>query len=312
VKQKTGLRGIAVALIAMVISCSLWAQGVPSQQNRIDQQAAQNSNNGYNSQNNNHPTTPQEQPAKPHSKAQPIAKSQDEFNAYQAVAAKADPSEMEAAADDFAKKFPDSELQVAIYSAVMHKYQNINNSDKVLDVGHKILRLDPDNIPALALTSYVLAESTRETDLDRDQKYAEGLKSSQKVVKDINTLVVPPTLTPEQVAGLKAYLVSMADSAMAYIEMNQKLYPASEQHFKEAIDANKGADADPVTYLRLAVVQDYQKKYSEAMTTIDKALQVAESQKNEPVVNMAKSEKDRLSKLTTGAGTPPKPAAIKQ
>ena len=240
-----------------------------------------------------------------------MAKSQEEFKAYQVVAGKADPSEMEAVANDFAKKFPDSELLVAIYSAVMNKYQNINNSDKVLDIGHKILQLDPEYIPALAVTAYVLSESTRDTDLDRDQKYAEGLKNAQKVVKDIDTaLVVPPSLTPEQVAGLKAYLISMADSAMGYIEMNQKVYPASEQHLKAAIDANKSADADPVVYLRLAVVQDYQKEYTDALTTIDKALQVAESQKNDAVATMAKSEKDRLSKLTTGSGTPPKPAAI--
>jgi tetratricopeptide (TPR) repeat protein len=313
-KQKEIAGRLVTVVITTVISCgTMWAQAAPSQQNRVDQQATQNSNTGYNQQNNNHPTTPQDQPAAPpHSKAQPQAKSQEEFNGYQAVAAKADPSEMEAAADDFAKKYPNSELLVAIYSSVMHKYQNINNSDKVLETGHKILKLDPDNIPALAVTSYVLAESTRDTDLDRDQKYAEGLKNAQKVVKDIDTLVVPPSLTPEQVAGLKAYLISMADSAMGYIEMNQKLYPASEEHFKAAIDANKGVDADPVVYLRLAVVQDYQKKYNDAMTTIDKALQVAESQKNDPVTNMAKSEKDRLSKLVAGAGAPPKPAAIKQ
>jgi len=311
-KQKQMAGQMVAVVIAAAMSCgSAAARATPSQQNRIDQQAAQNSNNGYNTQNNNHPTTPPAAPP-PHSKAQPMAKSQDEFNAYQVVAGKADPSEMEAAADDFAKKYPTSELLVAIYTSVMHKYQNINNSDKVLDTGHKILQLDPENIPALALTSYVLAESTRDTDLDRDQKYAEGLKNAQKVVKDIDTaLVVPPTLTPEQLAGLKAYLISMADSAMGYIEMNQKVYPASEQHFKAAIDANKGGD-DPVVYLRLAVVQDYQKKYSDAMTTIDKALQVAEAQKNEPVANMAKSEKDRLSKLAAGSAAPPKPAAIKQ
>src|SRR5881227_1291822 len=183
-KQKEIASRTVRVILTATISCGLAsAQGTPSQQNRIDQQAAQNSNNGYNTQNNNHPTTPQDQPAKPHSKAQPMAKSQDEFNAYQVVAGKADPSEMETAADDFAKKYPNSELTVAIYSGVMHKYQNINNSDKVLETGHKILQLDPENIPALAVTSYVLAESTRDTDLDRDQKYAEGLKNAQKVVK---------------------------------------------------------------------------------------------------------------------------------
>src|SRR5438270_1503016 len=143
-------------VVTVIIAVVMGGGSAAAQSPALSQmQAAQNSNTGYNTQNNNHPTTPPPPPP-PHSKAQPIAKSQDEFNAYQVVAGKADPSEMEAAADDFAKKYPNSELTVAIYSAVMHKYQNINNSDKVLETGHKILQLDPENIPALAVTSYVL------------------------------------------------------------------------------------------------------------------------------------------------------------
>jgi tetratricopeptide (TPR) repeat protein len=297
-----------LVIIALSIACSALQT-----QNPNPGQQSPNPANPPNASQNATTSAPQADAAKNRTKAQPIAKSQEEFNAYQAVASKPDPSEMETAAADFARKYPDSELLVPIYSSLMQKYQNINNSEKVLEIGRKILQLDPDNIPALGLTSYVLAESTRESDLDRDQKYAEGMKDAQAVVKKIDTaLVVPPNVTPEQVAGLKAFLISMANAAMGYIELNQKNYATSEQHLKAAIDATHGGEQDPVTYLRLAVAQDNQKKYADAMTNVDKALQVAEAQKNEPVVNMAKSEKDRLSKLTTGAGTPPKPAAIKQ
>ncbi len=257
----------------------------------------------------------QSNPAAPaaHSKAQPQAKSQEEFNAYQAAVAKPDPSAMEMDANDFAKKYPGSELVVPLYSNVMQKYQNINNADKVLELGRKILQLDPENIPALALSAYVLAESTRETDLDRDQKYAEGLKNAQQVVKTINTaLVVPPTITPEQLAELKGFLLSMAESSIGYIELSQKNYVSSEQDFKAAIDANKSPDSDPMTYLRLAIAQDNQKKYAEAMGNVDKAIHVAQSQNNSQVMNMAKNEKDRLSKLTAGPSQVAKPPVEKQ
>lgn len=248
-----------------------------------------------------------------HSKAQPLAKSQEEFNAYQVAAAKPDPSAMEIAAADFEKKYPESELLVALYSGVMQKYQNINNPDKVMETGHKILQLDPENVPALALTSYVISETTRETDLDRDQKYAEGIKNAQRVISTINTaLVVPPTVTPEQLAGVKGFLISMADSAMGYIELKQKNFAASEQHFKAAIDASKGTDGDPMTYLRLAIAQDNQKKYTDAMANSDKAIELAQAQHSDAVVGMAKNEKDRLSKLTASASQPAKQPLPKQ
>jgi tetratricopeptide (TPR) repeat protein len=269
---------------------------------------------------NNQPANNQSAPgsnsaatAPAHSKAQPQAKTQEEFNSYQAAISKADPSAAETAADEFAKKYPDSELLVALYSGLMQKYQNINNAEKVLEMGHKVLQIDPEYIPALALTSYVISESTRETDLDRDQKYAEGLKNAQQVIKTIDTaLVVPPNLAPEQLASLKGFLLSMANGSMGYIELNQKNYPASEQHFKAAIDAYKGPDGDPIAYLRLAIAQDNQKKYTDAMTNADKAVEMAQAQKNDQVANMAKNEKDRLSKLTAGPDSTPKTPAPKQ
>jgi tetratricopeptide (TPR) repeat protein len=253
-------------------------------------------------------STPAANPNAPpvHSKAQPQAKTQEEFNAYQTAISTADPTAADTAANDFAKKFPDSELLVALYSGLMQKFQNINNADKVLEMGHKVLKIDPDYIPALALISYVISESTRETDLDRDQKYAEGLKNAQQVVKTMDTaLVVPPTVTPEQLANLKGFLLSMANSSMGYIELNQKNYPASETHFKAAIDAYKGPDVDPIAYLRLAIAQDNQKKYSEAIANADKAVQTAQAQKNDQVANMAKNEKDRLTQLTAGSDQAP-------
>ena len=50
---------------------------------------------------------------------------------------------MEKAADDFATKFPDSELRVLLYKAAMRGYQNANNGDKMLEEAQKLLKLDP-------------------------------------------------------------------------------------------------------------------------------------------------------------------------
>ena len=54
-------------------------------------------------------------PAQPPAKRPPQAKTQPEYDAYNAAKASAnDPAAMEKAADDFAAKFPDSELRVLL------------------------------------------------------------------------------------------------------------------------------------------------------------------------------------------------------
>src|SRR5215472_16549483 len=61
---------------------------------------------------------------------QPQAKSADEYTAYNAAAAKTDAAQLEAAADEFAQKFPVSELKELLYVRAMNMYQQQNNTGK--------------------------------------------------------------------------------------------------------------------------------------------------------------------------------------
>jgi hypothetical protein len=105
--------------------------------------------------------------APPQGKRPPQAKTQPEFDAYNAaVANQNNPAAMEKAANDFAAKFPDSELRVLLYRTAMHSFQSANNADKMMEMGRDVLKIDPDDPEALVGVAQVLAERTRDTDLD--------------------------------------------------------------------------------------------------------------------------------------------------
>src|SRR5262249_8995032 len=80
--------------------------------------------------------------AAPQGKRPPQAKTQPEFEAYKTAVALTDPAAKEKAADDFATKFPDSELRPVLYTAAMGAYQQANNADKMLEMARKILSYD--------------------------------------------------------------------------------------------------------------------------------------------------------------------------
>ena len=113
--------------------------------------------------------------ATPAAKRPPQAKTQAEFDAYKAAMGVADPAALEKAADDFATKFPDSEIRILLYQNAMRQYQNANNAEKTEAMGRKMLALDPDNPEALVTVAEVIAERTHESDLDKDQRYAEAI-----------------------------------------------------------------------------------------------------------------------------------------
>ena len=81
---------------------------------------------------------PAGQAAAPAGKRAPAAKTQPEFDAYKAAVVQTDPAALEKAADDFAAKFPDSELRALLYKAVMVAYQQANNADKMLAIERKL------------------------------------------------------------------------------------------------------------------------------------------------------------------------------
>src|SRR5579864_4905346 len=112
-------------------------------------------------------------PATPSPKRPPQAKTQAEYADYNAAQALAGGAAEEKAADDFAARYPDSELRAYLYLKAMHDYQNENNPAKIMAMGEKTLSLDPDNSIALVLTATVLSDSLSDADLDREQKISE-------------------------------------------------------------------------------------------------------------------------------------------
>lgn len=248
----------------------------------------------------------QSAPASPPRRALPQAKTAEEHQAYLAAVARPNPGEEEAAAKAFEAKFPASELRAPLYQDLMTKYQNANNADKTIEMGRKVIQLDPDNTVVLVMTANVLAERTRETDLDRDERYKEAMKYAQRGLDTVNAgLSIQAGTPPEKAEELKALVRSMALAAMGTVELNRRNDAAAEQHLRQAVQLNT-VQPDAVTYLRLAIALDHQQKYAEALQAANKALELSPQG---PMGDLARQERDRLTKLTAAATPPAKPVA---
>lgn len=246
------------------------------------------------------PSAPQA-PALPAHKAPPSAKTADEFAAYNAAASNPDTAAAEKAADDFATKYNQSDLRGLLYSNIMRRYQQANDSDKTLEMARKVLTYEPNDPVALVMAATVLAERTREGDLDREERYDEAVKYAQRALETSKTdLMVPANATAQQIESAEKVLLSMAHSALGMIDLNRKNDAAAVQEFQQSIELSASGQVEPLTYLRLALAQDHLKQYSDALTSANKA--VESSPANSPVAMLAKQEVDRLSKLQ-GSGT---------
>jgi tetratricopeptide (TPR) repeat protein len=242
----------------------------------------------------------------PQGKRPPQAKTQPEFDAYKAAMGNMnDPAAMEKAADDFAAKYPDSEVRVLLYRTAMHAYQNANNADKMYEMAQKELKIDPDDPEALIGSAEVITERTRDTDLDKDQRWAEAQKDAQHALDTIDTDAMIPQGTPQdKIDAYKGFLRSSAYSILGALASNQEKYVEAEDYFHKSIAAYP-SQPDPVVVLRLALALDKQNKYPEALKEANHAVEM--TQENTTAGTLARRERDRLVQLT-GGSNPAQPA----
>jgi tetratricopeptide (TPR) repeat protein len=241
----------------------------------------------------------------PAGKHVPQAKTHPEFNDYNAAYALSGGAVLEKAADEFAARYADSELKVFLYSKAMHDYQQENNPAKMLSVGNKVLQLDPDNTIALVLTATVLADGLSDQDANRQEKAERVKKTASHALETMDSAFTPPAnASPEQVNAFKSTLQSMAHSALGIVALKMNDDAKAENELKMASDLNK-TQPDPYIWYHLALAQDHQKKYDEALVSVKQAIQNAASSPD--LGELAKSEEKRLITLTGGTAPTPKP-----
>ena len=247
--------------------------------------------------------------AAPAGKRPPQAKTQPEFDAWKAAAASPDAAALEKASDDFAAKFPDSELRVLLYKNAMRLYQTANNAEKTEAMGRKVLGFDGDDPEALVIVAEVIAERTRDSDIDKDQRFGEAIAMAKKATQTVDTDVQVPTGTPqEKIDAYKSLLRSNAYSIVGTIEFKKENYPVAQDYLQKSIDAFP-SNPDPVVILRLALTLDKEQKYPEALKVANRAVEL--TQDNTVIGTPALRERDRLQQLTGGAApaqpqSPPK------
>ncbi len=196
-----------------------------------------------------------------------------------------------AAADNFAAKYPASELRRYLYSSAMLLYQRENNSAKMLATGEKVLELDPDNPLALVLTATAMADSLSDRDHDRDKKIG---MIRHNATRGIQAAEAGYASRSGATQIYKSTLQSMAYSALGIMKLKTGDDAGAEKDLNAAAELVK-IHPDPYVWYHLALAQDHRKKYAAALSSVNQALQLASSDPD--LQKLAEVEHERLAGL---------------
>jgi len=222
------------------------------------------------------------------------ARTHDEYVAYQAAMANKQNAEaIEKSAAEFAAKFPDSDIRLLLYRAVMNSYRAAGDQQKMMDAALKVLELDKDDPEALLFVAEAQEQHTTPMDLDRDQRMDQALANAQHALTTIDTgLIVRVGTPPDHVEAYKKFLRSSALSIVGSIQYKREHYPEAESTLRQALAADP-ANPDGVVLLRLALALDQQKKYEEALQQANRAVELTKDDTD--AGRVARTERDRLT-----------------
>lgn len=226
----------------------------------------------------------------------PQAKSKAEFDAYQAAETQTDPAKLEAAATEFAQRYPASELRPFLFQRAMGLYEQANKPGKTLEMARAELKYDPANPVALLTAAQMLVENTHDSDLDRDARLEEASVDARSALQHAAEMAPPANLTAKQFDDVITRLRGAAHELLATIAYKKRDYFTAIREFNAAV-ADEKEHADAVVWLRLAVAHDKVSEYELGLAATEKA--IAASEAGSKVRELAERERTRLVELIT-------------
>lgn len=210
------------------------------------------------------PAAPGQQPAAGQQPGQPAAPAQQkkeikdpaEYNAYMAAVNSQDPNQKAAALESFLQTYPNSVIKEDALELLMKTYQQAGNVQKMMDAGQRLLQVNPNNLTALALMSYM----DRMQALGNPPNASELLNSAgqmgEKGLQQLQTAPKPEGYKDEDWAKMKDSFKAIFSAGVGNAALNQKNY---QQAIAPLLDAVKGNPNDYITTYQLAVAYLEQK-----------------------------------------------------
>ena len=233
--------------------------------------------------------------------AQPKTKSQAEVDALKAMFGAQTADARIAACENVLTKFADTEFKaVALYFEAA-SYEQKGDFEHTVVFAERTIEADPKHFQAMLMLAALIAQHTKEFDLDREEKLAQ-VKKYAKTALDLlkDAPKANPNITDDQWAAAKKDFAAEAHAALGMGAMARKKFDVAESEFKMAID---GADKpDPATMVRLGKAYSDDAKYDDAIAQFDKVMAMQDV--NVQVKQVAQAERVRVIEKKKGPAKP--------
>jgi tetratricopeptide (TPR) repeat protein len=210
------------------------------------------------------------------------------------------PDEQIAAVEALLSKFADTVYKSFALELEAEAYQKKNDNTKAIVYGEQAIAADPKNYDADNLLANVIANTTRDTDLDKEEKLARAEKYAHDAMEALEAGKPPLFANATDAAwnATKAGAQEQAWQALGIVALDRKKVDDAVAAFEKGIAANP----DPLLMIRLGRAFYAEKKYDDAIAWDQKVIDMADA----PAAYKSYAQADR-ARATQAKG----PAAAK-
>lgn len=162
-----------------------------------------------------------------------------EYNAYNAAISQPTPQGKESAIEGFLQQYPNSVVKKQVLEILMDSYMQTNNPDKALGAARQVLQIDPTDLRALALSTYLLkSEALQKTNP------TQALPLLDEAAKDAQAGLTAPAPEGADAANfgkMKTAVTPLFYGAIANDDLEKKDYPNAIKDFLEELKAMPAA-----------------------------------------------------------------------
>jgi|SRR5579864_6256174 len=231
--------------------------------------------------------------------AQPKPPSPEELKALQGIVSTTTVDARVSAVDSFIKDFPKSEYRATALTMAAEAYESGGNTTRAIIYYQQVLEVTPkdyNTVNAMLMLAAETARTTREFDLDKEEKLAKAEKYAKDGMAAIPGSAKPnPQVTDAQWEAAKKDDLARGHEALGLIAVARKKYDAAAAEFKTATET--ASQPPPATFIRMAGAYTDAGKPDQAIPVLDKVL--AMDKLPDQLKQVAQAEKARAEKAKT-------------
>ncbi|MBI4480180.1 MAG: hypothetical protein HY651_09175 [Acidobacteria bacterium] len=162
----------------------------------------------------------------------------DQFTAILTASQKPDNNQVIELSDKYLAAYPDSKQLSSIYALRLQAYQGLNNPAKMEETANKLLEIEPGNLRALLLLSYIFPRTYNAQDSAKDQKLTTAEQNAKKGLEAIDAMTAPQGVTPEQFQKQKEQSATVLHQTLGFVALEKGDLGAAEQELRKSSESS--------------------------------------------------------------------------